>query len=236
MVPTLGAGLVAISRIEDARHHGFDVITGSLLGVFTAYIAYRQYFPPLSEAWRKGRAFPIRSWGSEPTGPDGSQAQREVIRDRGVEPMRKPTLRVDEEQNVSLDTPGLSDGGVGSNVFRKQVSNVERMRSQHAGPSSYSAPLQNIPPIPTSQRAPAGRSEPRDYWSSSEDGDDEDAFEMQPRPKYTLAEPPSHTIPLTQAGYSNVSENFGQTAYNPHQYTEEQRSSLDTVVHQPDSR
>lgn len=234
MVPSLGAGLIAISRIMDARHHGFDVISGSLLGVLTAYTAYRQYFPPLTEAWRKGRAFPIRSWGTDPTGPDGSQVQREIIRDRGVEPMRKPTIRADEEQNVPLQTPDLSNAGAGSNVFRNQVSDVERMRSLHAGPSSsYSAPFENVPPVPTSQRGRPGHNEPRDYWSSSEDGDDEDAFEMQPRSKYTLADPPSHTIPLTQAGYSNVG---GPTAYNPHQYTEEQRSSLDTVVHKPEPR
>ena len=37
LTPSLGAGLVAISRIMDARHHPFDVITGSLLGVSLKY-------------------------------------------------------------------------------------------------------------------------------------------------------------------------------------------------------
>ncbi|CRG90133.1 hypothetical protein PISL3812_07174 [Talaromyces islandicus] len=67
MIPTLGAALIAVSRIMDARHHPFDVITGSLLGVAMAWAAYRQYFPPLSEPWKKGRAYPIRSWATEPT-------------------------------------------------------------------------------------------------------------------------------------------------------------------------
>lgn len=67
MIPTLGAALIAVSRIMDARHHPFDVITGSLLGVAMAWASYRQYFPPLSEPWKKGRAYPIRSWGTEPT-------------------------------------------------------------------------------------------------------------------------------------------------------------------------
>ncbi|KAH8700256.1 PAP2 domain protein [Talaromyces proteolyticus] len=71
MIPSLGAALIAVSRIMDARHHPFDVITGSLLGVFTAWASYRQYFPPLSEPWRKGRAHPIRSWGTDPTVPPG---------------------------------------------------------------------------------------------------------------------------------------------------------------------
>lgn len=63
IIPSIGAGLIAASRIMDARHHPFDVITGSLLGILCAWISYRQYFGPVTEAWRKGRAYPIRSWG-----------------------------------------------------------------------------------------------------------------------------------------------------------------------------
>ena len=59
MVPTLGAALIAGSRIMDARHHPFDVIFGSLLGILVAWGSYRQYFPPVTETWRKGRAYPI---------------------------------------------------------------------------------------------------------------------------------------------------------------------------------
>ncbi|KAF7714415.1 Uncharacterized protein PECH_001355 [Penicillium ucsense] len=69
MVPILAATLIAVSRIMDARHHPFDVITGSLLGIACAIVSYSQYFPPLSEAWRKGRAYPIRTWGTEPAHP-----------------------------------------------------------------------------------------------------------------------------------------------------------------------
>ncbi|THC87393.1 hypothetical protein EYZ11_013161 [Aspergillus tanneri] len=69
IIPCLAATLIAVSRIMDARHHPFDVITGSLLGVVCAYISYHQYFPPLSQPWKKGRAFPIRSWGTEPAAP-----------------------------------------------------------------------------------------------------------------------------------------------------------------------
>lgn len=65
LIPLLAAALVAASRIMDARHHPFDVITGSMLGLFTAWIAYRQYFPPLSKPQLKGRAFPRRTWGTE---------------------------------------------------------------------------------------------------------------------------------------------------------------------------
>ena len=65
LVPLLAAALVAVSRIMDARHHPFDVITGAALGLLTASIAYRQYFPPLSRPEKKGRAFPPRTWGTD---------------------------------------------------------------------------------------------------------------------------------------------------------------------------
>lgn len=61
LVPSLGAALIAGSRIMDARHHPFDVITGSLLGIFCAWTAYRQYFPTISDYKAKGRAYPIVS-------------------------------------------------------------------------------------------------------------------------------------------------------------------------------
>ncbi|KAL4876989.1 hypothetical protein BJY04DRAFT_222491 [Aspergillus karnatakaensis] len=69
LLPSVGATLIAVSRIMDARHHPFDVITGALLGTLCATIAYRQYFPSLFEPWKKGRAHPIREWGAEPTDP-----------------------------------------------------------------------------------------------------------------------------------------------------------------------
>lgn len=71
LIPCLIATLIAVSRIMDARHHPFDVISGSLLGVFMAWASYRQYFPPITEPWKKGRAYPIRTWGTEPRPPTG---------------------------------------------------------------------------------------------------------------------------------------------------------------------
>lgn len=69
LIPTLAASLIAGSRIMDARHHPFDVISGSFLGILVAWCAYRQYFPPVTESWHKGRAHPIRVWGTEPKEP-----------------------------------------------------------------------------------------------------------------------------------------------------------------------
>lgn len=67
LIPFLAAALVAVSRIMDARHHPFDVITGAMLGFFVAWASYRQYFPSLSETWKKGRAYPMRTWGTDST-------------------------------------------------------------------------------------------------------------------------------------------------------------------------
>lgn len=64
LVPTLAAACVAGSRIMDARHHPFDVLFGSALGILCAWASYRQYFPPVSHVWEKGRAYPMRQWGA----------------------------------------------------------------------------------------------------------------------------------------------------------------------------
>ncbi|ORY82043.1 phosphatidic acid phosphatase type 2/haloperoxidase, partial [Protomyces lactucae-debilis] len=47
MIPIAAATLVAVSRIMDKRHHAFDVLFGSALGIICAWVAYRQYFPSL---------------------------------------------------------------------------------------------------------------------------------------------------------------------------------------------
>ncbi|KIW17734.1 hypothetical protein PV08_04929 [Exophiala spinifera] len=64
LIPTLAASCVAMSRIMDARHHPFDVLFGSALGILCAWASYRQYFPPVSHSWEKGRAYPMRTWGT----------------------------------------------------------------------------------------------------------------------------------------------------------------------------
>jgi diacylglycerol diphosphate phosphatase/phosphatidate phosphatase len=61
LTPSLGAALVAGSRIMDARHHPFDVLSGSLIGILVAWAAYRQYFPSPSDFHAKGRAYPAVS-------------------------------------------------------------------------------------------------------------------------------------------------------------------------------
>lgn len=52
VIPLMTASLIAITRIMDNRHHPFDVLFGSALGLLTAYVSFRQYFPPISQSTR----------------------------------------------------------------------------------------------------------------------------------------------------------------------------------------
>ena len=47
LAPLIGAAMIAISRLEDYRHDGYDVTTGSILGMLVAYFSYRRYYPGL---------------------------------------------------------------------------------------------------------------------------------------------------------------------------------------------
>ena len=88
----------------------------------------------MSEAWRKGRAYPIRSWGTEPIGPPHDD--REIARDQGVEPFRIPATQIDEEQSRSVfpgthETPNVDHGTeFRPNVFHQQLSEEEHRRQQ----------------------------------------------------------------------------------------------------------
>ena len=64
--------MIAGSRIIDARHHPFDVMFGSALGILCGWACYRQYFPPVSHTWEKGRAYPMRTWGVPLRHPNGT--------------------------------------------------------------------------------------------------------------------------------------------------------------------
>lgn len=68
LTPLIGASVIAATRIMDARHHGFDVVFSSFLGILVAWGAYRQYYPPLHLFAHKGRAFEMRSWGNKQEG------------------------------------------------------------------------------------------------------------------------------------------------------------------------
>lgn len=226
MIPTLGAALIAVSRIMDARHHPFDVISGSLLGMMMAYGAYRQYFPRLSESWRKGRAYPIRSWGSEPRSP--RPEERQVSRDQGVEPLRPNSARIDEEQPGSTFTaprvlarqPSYAEAG--DNVFRNQISRSQRLRqrefSHPLGPSESSTESDAHIAPPSFSRLNKRRKRQMNsdgYGSSSSDhGLDENGFNMRPIRRSTAPViQESDTHPAHRLGAKDFEQD---TSYHPH--------------------
>lgn len=130
MVPALGAALITGTRIMDARHHPFDVISGALLGILVAWGSYRQYFPPVSETWRKGRAYPIRAWGKASRAPPhGALLAEDDVRQ--LHEINKP---VDEERGeasgYSAAATVPADSDIGNNVFRQQIHNSQRRRQE----------------------------------------------------------------------------------------------------------
>lgn len=195
LIPTLGAALIAVSRIMDARHHPFDVISGSLLGIVVAWAAYRQYFPPVTESWRKGRAYPIRTWATEPKGPPGMEYNG-LVRDQGAEPHQNHDLALDPQaSNIPqrTNTAGGRQGDLPEHSFQSSSSSLD-LEGRHLRK-----------PLPSAQRQV--RRTPSDgYWSSSSDRDlNADAFEMQ------NVSVPSH-------GPTNMSaaDAFGKdTSYHP---------------------
>ncbi|KAL8662779.1 MAG: hypothetical protein Q9168_008201 [Polycauliona sp. 1 TL-2023] len=191
MIPTLGAALIAVSRIMDARHHPFDVISGSMLGVLVAWGAYRQYFPPVTETWRKGRAYPIRTWGAEPKPP--ADADHTLLRDEDFEAPLQPARSRSQTWNAPSNP--VAAGAGGGNVFREQIKKSQRQRrhdnGEHTEQSSSSSldlegrhPRKPLPDTrPQVRRAPSNP-----YASSSSDHEGvDDGFEMQPQPGHTAA-------------------------------------------------
>ncbi|PSN70187.1 lipid phosphate phosphatase 1 [Corynespora cassiicola Philippines] len=227
LVPSLGAALVAGSRIMDARHHPFDVLSGSAMGILVGWGAYRQYFPPISETWRKGRAYPIRSWGQGPQPP-------RIQVEEDVEPLRTIARPADEESGTAsgfVPQPPIDGNEHGGNVFRQQISQSQRRRHdegqfggagvQHSNTigSQYSrsdtlgssvstkvARYQGQMPAPSPFAVEASRSRRHDNYDYSS-SEDEDNYELQQT--YTLSAPQSGGV------YNPVQGTFTDTGYHP---------------------
>ncbi|KAF8429038.1 phosphatidic acid phosphatase type 2/haloperoxidase [Tirmania nivea] len=180
LIPLLAASMVSISRIMDARHHPFDVISSSILGTFIAWVAYCQYFPSLREPWKKGRAYPIRTWGRDPP-----------------HPARVPstgTHRDEEEGKAGYIDRGLAsgvpeDGGTIDSHGQRRRQYLEdqeilerRRRRAHDFCDAYTGPNQSQSIIPS---GPEDRPlQPTAYYptpSHDPEYDEVDAFEMSNR-------------------------------------------------------
>ncbi|KAF2022065.1 PAP2-domain-containing protein [Aaosphaeria arxii CBS 175.79] len=221
LVPTLGACLVAGSRIMDARHHPFDVLFGSAMGILVAWGSYRQYFPPVSETWRKGRAYPIRAWGRQPIAPE----QLTTRIDEDVEPLR-PLRRepTDVEDRAAASgfsaqaTAGAGSTSPGVNVFREQISQSQRRRQDDGQPygiqhtdtlastmSTKVARYQGQMPGPNPFASDSVRRQDNYDYSSS---DEDDNYELQQR--YGRS-----TTQTAGASYNQVDGRLTDTGYHP---------------------
>jgi diacylglycerol diphosphate phosphatase / phosphatidate phosphatase len=217
MVPTLGAALIADSRIMDARHHPFDVISGSLLGIVVAWGAYRQYFPSLSQPWLKGRAFPIRSWGKGPLHPD--EKREEMLDNAELLRNGKPS---DDEAAVGGFSSSSAAGpsvpaGQQENVFRQQISESQRRRRN----DFEAVPHQTLADTlgTTNPFASNTRNREEDYWNYSS-SEDRDSFELQPQYGYTA--PHENNAPVPQ-GYG------ADTAYHGSRAASTERQPIPSV-------
>lgn len=170
-----------------------------MLGILVAWAAYRQYFPPVSETWRKGRAYPIRAWGRGPAPPPATPNPTIMV-DEDTQPLRNfgphTDLERGEASGFSPSPVPSADPEHGGNVFRKQISDSQRKRqndpyavdrSDTVASSNYrsdtmgstmSTKVTNYQSqMPSSNPfAPQRRHDTYDY-SSSEDGDH---YELQP--------------------------------------------------------
>jgi len=199
LIPSLGAALIAGSRIMDARHHPFDVITGSLLGIATAWAAYRQYFPPLSDFRAKGRAYPIRTWGrvGEEFGSQGSMDRLPLKADAG-------SMGYGNGRDVS---PEGSESGASRR--RRGPGDAADTTQVMPPPPNYAAPYSTENPYggAAGSRRPGGR---RDEWDDSSDEDRATDLELQPTQR--RYDPPA----------SHLTQDTSYTSYKPQAQTSQE--------------
>jgi len=186
LTPLLAASMVAISRIMDARHHPFDVLSSSILGTFIAWVAYRQYFPSLSEPWKKGRAYPIRSWGMDP-------ASAELLRTHHDEEEGKAGYIRKVDRGLASGVP--EEGGIidahehRRRQYLEDQEILERKRRRtHDFYDAYTGPNQPQPTIPSGPADPS--SQPAEYHPTAShdlEYEEVDSYEMSSRkgPKST---------------------------------------------------
>ena len=114
-LPSLGALLIALSRVADYRHGPWDVTVGGLLGLVVSIFSYRRYFPSL---WSRTCDVPFPS-------PLDDEKSRRNMKGRDEE---EPT-RIARAQDFSLESleeddeetrPLNEGGGLGSERTESQ--------------------------------------------------------------------------------------------------------------------
>lgn len=83
VVPLIVAVLVAVSRTCDYHHHWQDVTVGALIGLFSGYFSYRQYYPSI---FASDADTPYVRW------PRSKRSQLDVKDESGGDVLRRPLL------------------------------------------------------------------------------------------------------------------------------------------------
>jgi len=111
MAPLIGAGLIAISRLEDYRHDAYDVTCGSALGMAIAYFSYRRYYPCL-ESRHCHQAYPSR----ETTALQRADKMRDEEQQRPEEEQDSRHGFLDEDDSETLPLTSVREHGGASHV------------------------------------------------------------------------------------------------------------------------
>ncbi|KOS48536.1 hypothetical protein ACN38_g528 [Penicillium nordicum] len=116
-VPTATACFIAASRWFNYRHHGFDILFGSALGIFFAYIGFNMYHLPIRRGagWAWGARSRRRAFGRgvgvpSSLGTDGWAGERGLDGDvEGAAAMRQMGFR-NQGQDQGRVKPEDSEG------------------------------------------------------------------------------------------------------------------------------
>jgi len=193
LIPLLAASLVTVSRIMDARHHPFDVITGSVLGYVVAWIAYRQYFPAISNPAAKGRAYPRRTWGTDTQEMSGATGATEYYSPRMMEEGRNASSDSLDSENGARKRAGGPLGYPGSTQFNQPRIPVESQQrefelvSQRRG-SASAAPPHPRPWSPHTASVDMGERTGREQQSPENAGQPLRLGQLSPPPQERPAE------------------------------------------------
>lgn len=120
-IPVGAAFYISTSRWSDYRHHGFDIISGSVIGIFSAWFGFRWYHLPIRSgsgwAWgarSRDRAFWLGVGRANYVGDEGWDSAK-VARRRDIEAGPQisgpglPDQREATEQNIADAPPDLGD-------------------------------------------------------------------------------------------------------------------------------
>lgn len=136
LVPLGGALYICLSRWMDYAHHGFDIISGSLIGIVCSYVSFRWYHLPVSRAsgWSWGPRSADRAFGV-------GVGRHGYVDEAHLAEQQRP-----QDQDIEM-------GPVGASTEPIEVSRWAKESDIHAG-----TPLVREAPHPSGRAAAASRS------------------------------------------------------------------------------